>query len=191
MVDVLLNTSDVVVFGPPEVVDLLVDIGPQGTRGSKVFANIGNPNTTPGVITETVQLNDLYIDITAGGGYYMYQYVTEISGNTWVEIIKIAPTLFASNYSVTFTSGEGSQSIPITSISTDINLSTVTADDFNVQFNIEGTLPIASSVSKSIETVSDIKYLKLDFSGVSFSGGTASDLTGDQTIQVFVSVVGG
>ena len=35
MVDVLLNTDDVVVIGPPESIDLLVDIGPQGTRGSK------------------------------------------------------------------------------------------------------------------------------------------------------------
>jgi hypothetical protein len=31
MVDVLLNTEDVVVLGPPETVDVLVDIGPQGT----------------------------------------------------------------------------------------------------------------------------------------------------------------
>lgn len=191
MVDVLLNTDDIVVFGPPEVVDVLVDIGPQGTRGSKVFAGIGEPNANPGNIPETPLLNDLYIDISATGGSYMYQYVAEISGNTWIQILKLSPALLAQNYSITFTTGAGSQNIPITSISTDINLSTVTADQFNVQYNIENTLPVASAVAKSIVTISDVKYLKLDFTGVSFSGGTATNLSGEKTVQVLVSVVGG
>lgn len=191
MVDVLLNTDNVVIFGPPEVVDVLVDIGPQGVRGSKIFANTGNPNSNPDKVTETPLLNDIYIDISANGGSYVYQYINEISGNIWVEILKLSPAIFSSNYNITFTTGAGSVDIPITSISPDINLTTVTASQLNVQYNIEGTLPIAAAVTKSIVTVSDIKYLRLSFKGVSFDSGTATDLSGEKTVQVFVSVIGG
>lgn len=35
MADVVLSNDDITVLGPPEVVELLVDIGPTGQRGSK------------------------------------------------------------------------------------------------------------------------------------------------------------
>ena len=43
MPDVLLNNDDITVLGPPETVELLVDIGPTGTRGSQVFVGVGDP----------------------------------------------------------------------------------------------------------------------------------------------------
>ena len=60
MVDVLLNTEDVVVLGPPQTIDVLVDIGPQGTRGSQIFVGVGDPNSVE--IGQTIRLNDLYIN---------------------------------------------------------------------------------------------------------------------------------
>ena len=62
MVDVLLNTEDVVVLGPPDSIDVLVDIGPQGTRGSKIIVGSGDPNTltSNGVLLgTTLILNDI------------------------------------------------------------------------------------------------------------------------------------
>jgi hypothetical protein len=67
MVDVLLNTEDVVVLGPPETIDVLVDIGPQGTRGTKFIVGSGEPNgqTSSGVLLgQTLILNDMYIDVS-------------------------------------------------------------------------------------------------------------------------------
>ena len=66
MVDVLLNTEDVVVLGPPETIDVLVDIGPQGTRGTKFIVGSGEPNpqTSSGVLLgQTLILNDMYINV--------------------------------------------------------------------------------------------------------------------------------
>jgi len=42
MTDVVLTTDDLTVLSGPETIELLVDIGPTGTRGSKFF--VGKPN---------------------------------------------------------------------------------------------------------------------------------------------------
>ena len=60
MTDVLLSNDDITVLGPPAIVELLVDIGPSGTRGSQVFVGVGDPNSI--VIGQTPLLNDLYIN---------------------------------------------------------------------------------------------------------------------------------
>jgi len=196
MTDVLLSTADVVVFGPPEIVDLLVDIGPQGIRGTKIFSGEGDPRTNPENLPsgETIQLYDMYIDISVSGGSYLYQYINDNAlGDIWKPIVKVSPVLFGKNYSLTFASGTVTKDIPLSEIlpdatSSEINAIT-SAATFNVQFNIVNSLPIASSVVKSIETVSSVKNLRLVFTAVSFSGGTASNLTGEQSVQLLVSVV--
>lgn len=195
MADVLLNTADIVVFGPPEVVDLLVDVGPQGIRGNKIFSGNGDPRDPTTILpSEPIQLNDMFLDISSSGGSYLYQYLNDPAlGDIWTPIVKVSPILFAKNYSLTFATGTVTKDIPLSEIlpdatSSEINAIT-SADTFNVQFNIVNSLPIASSVTKSIQTISSVKNLRLVFRGVSFTGSTATNLTGAQSVQVFVSVV--
>ena len=72
MVDVLLNTDDVVVLGPPETINVQVDIGPTGQRGSQVFVGSGDPNVVD--IGQTPIYNDLYINTSPGGELgYLFQ----------------------------------------------------------------------------------------------------------------------
>jgi len=42
--DVVLESDDIVILGPPTSIDLAVDIGPQGERGSRYFTGSQNPN---------------------------------------------------------------------------------------------------------------------------------------------------
>ena len=44
-VEVLVNTDDITVLGPPPVVNVQLDIGATGVRGSKVFVGTGTPNS--------------------------------------------------------------------------------------------------------------------------------------------------
>ena len=72
MPDVLLSNDDITVLGPPELVEVLVDIGPTGQRGSKFFVGTGEPNTltTSGTIfSETINLYDMYINSAPGTNY--------------------------------------------------------------------------------------------------------------------------
>ena len=115
MPEVLLSNDDITVLGPPSVIELLVDIGPQGLRGSQVFVGVGNPNTI--VIGQEPELNDLYINTSPGPDYgYLYQYIAQPGGNTWVQVLQLNPTIYSKNYAATFSSGSASLIIPISDI---------------------------------------------------------------------------
>ena len=66
MPNVLLANDDITVLGPPEIVEVLVDIGPKGERGSKVFVGLGDPNSIE--IGQEIKLNDLYAADYSGAG---------------------------------------------------------------------------------------------------------------------------
>jgi hypothetical protein len=145
MPDVLLNNDDVTVLGPPEIVEVLVDIGPTGTRGSQVFAGIGNPNVIE--IGQTPILNDLYINASPGDDYaYMYQYVSQPGGNTWIPLLSVNPTIYSENHLVTFTSGTANIIIPVSNI-LDTTGTPLSADNFSVQYSVAHDNPIASSMT--------------------------------------------
>ena len=191
MVDVLLNTEDVVVLGPPESVDVLIDIGPQGTRGSKIIVGSGEPNpqTSSGVLLgTTLILNDIYINTSPGTNYgYMYQYVSQPGGNTWVEILKVSPTIYSTIETISFSSGNGSITIPISSIVT-VTGSPLTASNFNIQYQIEGANPIASSIEVPALAGAGTN-LVINLHATQYSGGSWSALTGNKQVHLFISIV--
>ena len=146
MPDVLLNNDDITVLGPPETVELLVDIGPTGTRGSQVFVGVGDPNVIE--IGQTPLLNDLYINTSPGANYgYLYQYVSQPGGNTWIEILELNPTIYSKNFLTTYSNGQASITIPISNIVTS-TATPLVAENFGVQFNIVNDNPVAASYSK-------------------------------------------
>jgi hypothetical protein len=191
MVDVLLNTEDVVVLGPPQTIDVLVDIGPQGTRGSKFIVGSGEPNsqTSSGVLLgQTLILNDMYINVAPGANYgYLYQYVSQPGGNTWTQVLKINPAIYSAVETVSFTSGSGAITIPISNIVT-VSGSPLTASNFSVQFQIEGANPIASSMEIPALAGAGTN-LVINFDAVQYSGGSWSALTGSKTVHLFISIV--
>jgi hypothetical protein len=191
MVDVLLNTEDVVVLGPPDSVDVLVDIGPQGTRGSKIIVGSGEPNaqTSSGVLLgTTLILNDIYIQTDPGANYgYMYQYVSQPGGNTWIEVLNISPAIYSAIETISFTSGSASTTIPISNIVT-VTGSPLTASNFNVQFQIEGANPIAASMEIPALAGAGTN-LVINFDAVQYSAGSWSALTGSKTVHLFISIV--
>jgi len=191
MVDVLLNTEDVVVLGPPETVDVLVDIGPQGTRGSKFIVGSGEPNpqTSSGVLLgQTLILNDMYINVAPGVNYgYLYQYVSQPGGDTWTQVLKISPSIYSAIETVSFASGNGSITIPISNIVT-VSGSPLTSSNFNVQYQIEGANPIASSLEVPALAGAGTS-LVVNLHASQYSGGSWSALTGNKTVHIFISIV--
>jgi hypothetical protein len=191
MVDVLLNTEDVVVLGPPETIDVLVDIGPQGTRGTKFIVGSGEPNaqTSSGVLLgQTLILNDMYIDTSPGVDYgYMYQYVSQPGGNTWTQVLQISPVIYSTVETIAFTSGAAAITIPISNIVT-VSGSPLTASNFSVQFQIEGANPIASSMEVPALAGAGTN-LVINFDAVQYSGGSWSALTGNKKVHLFISIV--
>lgn len=191
MVDVLLNTEDVVVLGPPEVVDVLVDIGPQGSRGSKFFVGSGEPNslTLNGVIFgETIILNDMYINVSPGPNYgYMFQYISSPGGDSWVEVLRISPTIYSSIQSAEFSSGFASLTIPIPTIVSGLTVP-LEVFNFSIQHNISGTNPISSSFQVQPLSESGTNLIII-FNAVEYVDDSWAPLSGAQDIHLFISIV--
>jgi hypothetical protein len=192
MPDVLLSNDDITVLGPPAVVELLVDIGPTGTRGSQVFVGVGDPNSI--VIGQTPLLNDLFINTSPGGELgYMYQYVSEPGGDTWIKVLDLNPAIYSINYEAIFSAGTTSITIPVSDI-VNVTGSPLTADNFNVQHSITHTNPIASSISIPA-LVGDGSNLVVDITAVEYSSesGPAEwlELDGYLTVHLVVSIVPG
>jgi hypothetical protein len=186
MPDVVLSNDDLTVLSGPETIELLVDIGPTGTRGSKFFVGVGNPNS---VTLSTKILNDLYINSAPGSDYgYLYQYVSQPGGDTWVEVLRLNPIIYSKLHTVTFASGTsayaggGSVVIPITDISTAAGL---TAANFNVQYSIQNTKPLASSLSSVSISGTDL-VINLEASEYD---GTWDAFYDEVSVHIFVSVM--
>lgn len=184
MPEVLLNNDDITVLGSPSVVELLVDVGPKGDAGSQVLVGLGNPNLIS--IGQTPKLNDLYINASPGANYgYLYQYILQPGGETWVEVLKISPTIYTEVRVTTFTSGTAQISIPISSIS---SISGLTASNFAVRYSIAHSNPIASSMQiPSLVSPGDTLVINLD--AVESSSGTWQNLSGEVTVHLFISIV--
>jgi hypothetical protein len=186
MPNVVLSNDDLTVLSGPETIELLVDIGPTGTRGSKFFVGVGNPNS---VTLSNKILNDLYINSAPGSDYgYLYQYVSQPGGDAWVEVLKINPTIYSKLHTVNFVSGTsayaggGSVVIPITNIST---ASGLTAANFNVQYSIQNTKPLASSLS-SVTISGTNLVINLEASEYS---GTWIPFDKEVSVHIFISVM--
>jgi hypothetical protein len=186
MPDVLLSNDDITVLGPPEIVELVLDVGATGTRGSQVFVGTGNPNSI--VIGQTPVLNDLFINTSPGTDYgYLYQYISQPGGNSWVSVLKINPTLYSKVFNPTFTSGAASITIPIADIVTQTG-TPLEATNFNVQYSIENANPVASSITIPA-LVGDGDNLVIELDAVQYASSTWSNLTGSKKVHIFISIV--
>jgi hypothetical protein len=193
MPDVLLNNDDITVLGPPEIVELLVDVGATGTRGSQVFVGVGNPNIIE--IGQTPLLNDLYINVSPGADYgYLYQYVSQPGGNLWIEVLELNPTIYSVNYVTTYTNGIAQIVIPISNIITS-TATPLSANNFSVQFSIVNDNPVAASMSIPA-IVQDSDNLVINFKAVehrtNIDSGPYGDwavLEGEVTTHLLITII--
>lgn len=186
MPEVVLNNDDVTVLAPPAIIEVLVDIGPQGTRGSQFFVGVGNPNSVS--IGQTPNLNDLYINTSPGGELgYLYQYRSEPGGNVWVEVLDIYPSVYSENAQVTFTSGSAEVIIPVADIVT-VTGTPLVSDNFSVQYSIAHTNPVASAMQiPALVGAGDNLVINLE--AVEYASSTWSALDESVTIHFNITIV--
>jgi hypothetical protein len=110
--DIILNNPEIAILGPPDSVNLQLDIGPQGIRGSKIYTGVGEPATNP-TITD-VNINDIYIRTDPSGSGYVYQYLSGVIGSpNWVVVLQLNQLVYNARESVVFSEGTGTLVIPI------------------------------------------------------------------------------
>lgn len=192
MADIVLSTVDLDVFGGPTTLDVSVDFGAQGERGSLVYSGSGDPAIF--LSGQEVKLNDLYINTDPGQNFYgwLYQYLEEVGNPQWVKILQLNPSQYsiveAVDFSAGSTIGTAIIDIPISNITAD---TLVSISDFIIRYSIEGSNPIASSFTPTLYTDTapdpDVQYLRITIEGIEYSSGSWTDLTGIHDVHLFIS----
>ena len=186
----LVSNEDITVLGPPSYVDVLVDVGPTGIRGSQVLVGTGNPNDPNTEIGQTPELNDVFINNATGNEYsWMYQYVSVPGGNTWTPILKVNPTIYSLTEDVGFIAGAGSIEInPITKI-VPAGAASLTAANFSIQFSVGNDKPVSAVINSVSITGATLDTLTISFKALEYDGGTWINLAGDITIHLLITIV--
>jgi hypothetical protein len=194
MPEVLVSNDDITVLGPPSSIDVQLDIGPTGQRGSKIFIGAGDPNTLTDfnndiIFEQKIYLNDLYINNATGSEYsYMYQYLKRLGANTWVEVLKVNPAIYSLTETVSFTAGVGSISIAISDIVQNSG-SPLTADNFSIQFSFGNDKVVTASITQVAITGITGQNLDITFKAIEYDSGTWIDLVGPITTHLFITIV--
>jgi hypothetical protein len=196
MVDTVFSNDDLAVLGGPETVNVEVDFGPTGDRGSQIFTNTGKPVIGGNGLTALApdcQIFDLYINILSSDDEYQYVYQLQnvLGDPTWVKLFRLVSNIYSKNYtSVSFTAGEASINVPIAEILPTDFVGTATADNFNVQYNILNQLPQASSLSVGeVSTSGGEQVLPVTLNSYELVDGSFTAVTSPKSVHLFITVV--
>lgn len=192
MVDVIVSPESLSLVGGPSTVNVEVDFGPAGTRGSQIFVGRGQPNNPSTIIGQTPNILDLYINLapaTIDEEYLnVYQYQSIDGSNTWVRLFDLLPESASFKRTATFASGSTIIYVPVTQITPIVD--GLTASNFNVQYSIENSDPVSSSITLgSLVEESGVLNLPITINSVEFSGGAWSALSGSKTVNLFITMV--
>lgn len=188
-IDVVLESQEVVVLGGPTNIEVQLDTGATGQRGSLIYVGSGTPSSSTIPNYSQILPGDVYINIAQGQTYlWMYQYIAKPAGNTWEPLSSLGVSPFASIFEVNYgatTAGEGTITIPIPSII--VTSSILTVNNFVVDFSFEHINPISASIkTKSVSGGN----LSITFSAVEFDGTNwVPYVDATAKIGVFIKVV--
>jgi hypothetical protein len=195
MTNIFVSSDDVKVIGGTANVNVEVDFGPQGDRGSVFLVGLGNPNTV--THSQVLQPLDIYINVQATDEDYLvvYQYITVSGVNTWVDTGKLMTDKFSVIRTVGFTDGKTTSEVDF-KVSNIAPLSLVgglTAENFNVQCTFsDPENPIAHSITVkpiAIQSGTGDLILPVDINAVEFSEGSWVGLNRTVFVHFLITVV--
>jgi hypothetical protein len=107
-VEVLLSNENLSIFGGPASIDVNVDFGPKGDRGSLIFSGPGKPTDLAVTFSTPPKPQDLYINLLPSDFEYLflYQYGSVNGILTWSRVLRLIPNTAIANIPVIFLDGE-------------------------------------------------------------------------------------
>lgn len=182
-IDVILESQDVVVLGGPTSIEVQLDTGATGQRGSLAYVGSGVPSSSTIPNYSSILPGDLYINAAPGSNYsWLYQYLVKPGGNTWEPILQLNPSLYNAVHEISFTAGEAVVSIPIANITS--NSTGLTAENFAINLTFENANPIAASISNKQITSGNL-VITIQAAEYASSAWTAYD---DSVSNVAISI---
>lgn len=182
-IEVLLNTPEISVIGPPATVELQLDVGSRGVRGSQIYSGFDDPNSEPP--DADLLPNDLFIRESQGQTEgYIYQYLSDgIGGFQWEKIGSLKPSIYSdivslsSSASLSASAGIYSYQVSIAEAFSEYTATSILAENLNVQISAEfDDAPVVTSIkTKTVNTSTN--FINIDFYSIYYDSGSWSDLT--------------
>lgn len=183
-INVVIANDDLTVLGPPASIDLQVDVGPQGSRGSYVYSGFNDPNVVSSpFVNKAPAIGDLFFRTSNN---YIYQYVSIPGGEQWEVISSISPSLYNEIKNITFSAGSGSTSIFLNNITLS-SANTLELEDFIIQLTSNNNNPATFSISNKTITTGATPLLLLEFVGAEYSGGSWSSFSGSVDLNITIN----
>lgn len=184
MPDSLVDSIDLTVFGGPTAIDLSLDFGQQGLRGSKIWSGNGDPVVY--LVGQELQINDIYINTNPSDTYYgwIYQYVEEVGSPVWTRILAPTKSDYSAIATTTFTAGATTVNVPVSSLTTN---SSPSISRFIVRYSVENSTPVSSSFTYSLTGSYPNQNISIVINAITYSGGTWSNLTGSKNVHLYIT----
>lgn len=116
MVDVVFSNEELSIFGGPASIDINVDYGPPGVRGSLIFSGPGKPTDASVMFPTEPRPQDLYINILPSDlnneYLFLYQYGVVNGVPTWSKVLRLIPNTAIANIPVVFIDGSARTIVP-------------------------------------------------------------------------------
>lgn len=202
MTDVILSTEELSVFGGPASINVGIDFGPTGTRGSRIYGVETDPRLITTEKPADIQNYDLAMVISPSEPDYLTVY--QKIGTTdeeWLQFASLIPNVFSTKAKVTFTNGVATGILPVSDIFT-LDANAYIADNFMVQISIENLAasttpallkPVSVGYSLSISELNGKKYLIITATAIEYNVSTLSWLpvSGERVAHLFVTSTAG
>ena len=185
-INVVLQTDDLTVLGPPASIDLQVDIGAKGDEGSFIYSGTGDPNIVTGpFVSREKRLGDIFFRVDNNT---FYQYISLPGGSQWQVISNVRPLIYNLIKNINFSAGSGSTSILLDSFFSNAPIG-LTPEEISVQLTAEGSNPAVVSLSNKGITSGATRSLLLEFVAAEYVSGTWEDMSGSANLALTINVV--
>lgn len=196
MAEVVFSSEDLTVFGGPSSINLDIDIGAQGVRGTVIHGLIADPRTlATSQLPSDLIPRDLGINISPSTPDYLtvYQKVGT-SPQEWISLYSIFPNILFTKGQYSF-NADGVTTVPI-ALSTNFIVDSYDISNFSAQVTVESLpdgsnnpIPVNSSITLSVRPTATEQFLDIKIKAIQFSGGSWIPVTGIRTVHALASVV--
>ena len=183
-VEVLLDTPEISVIGPPQNIRVQLETGATGERGSLIFSGFDNPNSASASLTDSLP-NDLFIRESQGQTEgYIYQYLSDGAGGfNWEKIGSLKPSIFSviaslsASAGLTASAGLFSYEVSLAEAFSEYSISEVTADNIHISItpDLLNTPIVATVYSKEVNTGTNM--IIIGFYAMKYISGSWSAVT--------------
>jgi len=186
--------EDILVLGGPEIINVEVDFGPQGSRGSRIYVGNGKPDLVD--IGQDPNIFDIYINLLTTDDEYLniYQYMEVLGTQQWETISRLNFNNYSEKKSIDFSTEINYAFIPTSVIlSNPSYIGNLDASHYSVQstFETSAGYPISHSIKTELIPASglEVEKLKITFYAKEFNGTNWVTPDGARTANISISVV--